>query len=207
MNFLSTWQAHHAGVDVDRNIWIKSWLKIIFVPATILARLKVSPSFLTLVGLVFAGTAVWVANLGLSRPGLFLCALLVFASSYFDGLDGAVAILRDRVSAFGSKLDRAADRLTEVAWVVMLFFLGCPTWLAVSALSATWVYELLRWQKSKRGFLPVTMGERPVRVVITVMFLLAAAVLFGWASWWVSAAAVCWVLVALVGAVQVLKSR
>jgi CDP-diacylglycerol--glycerol-3-phosphate 3-phosphatidyltransferase len=207
MNFDERWQAHHSGVAVDRNIWVKGWLKAIVTPAKVLAKLKVAPSFLTFVGLIFAGLTIWVSSFGLSRSGLVVCAFLVFASSYFDGLDGAVAILRDRVSTFGSKLDRAADRLTEIAWVIMLALFGCPDWLAIAALLVTWGYEFLRWRRSKKALLPVTVGERPVRVVLTVMFLIAAAVLFGWATWWVSAAAVGWVLVALLGAAQVLKRR
>jgi len=207
MNFDERWQAHHSGVAVDRNIWVKGWLKVIVTPAKVLAKLKVAPSFLTFVGLIFAGLTIWVSSFGLSRSALVVCAFLVFVSSYFDGLDGAVAILRDRVSTFGSKLDRAADRLTEIAWVIVLALFGCPAWLAIAALLATWGYELLRWQRSKKALLPVTVGERPVRVVITVMFLIAAAVLFGWAIWWVSAAAVGWVVVALLGATQVLKRR
>jgi CDP-diacylglycerol--glycerol-3-phosphate 3-phosphatidyltransferase len=207
MDFSESWRAHHAGVEVDRNIWVKGWLKLIVVPATLLARVKVSPSSLTVLGFGFAVVTLWVSSLGVSRAGLVLCALLVLASSYFDGLDGAVAILRDRVSDFGSRLDRVADRLTEIAWVGMLAFFGCPIWLAVSALISTWGYEFFRWQRSKAGLLPVTFGERPVRVVITIMFLLAAAVIFNAAQWWVRASAVAWVVVALVGALQVARRR
>lgn len=205
-SFAARWQVHHGGVGVDANIWVRGWLASVVWPAKLLAGWRVSPSLLTFVGLGFSLATIWVASTGVSRGVLVGCALLVLASAYLDGLDGAVAILSDRVSEFGSRLDRVCDRISELAWLLMFSILGAPAWAALTALSAAFFYEWVRWRASKSGQLRVgliTVGERPVRVAIVVMFLIAAAVLFGWAQGILLVGLLAWVLVCLIGALQV----
>lgn len=205
-DFAARWQAHHGGVSIDANAWVRGWLALVMRPTALLVRLRVSPSMLTLIGFGLSLATIWVSAQGLARIGLFGCAVLVVASAYFDGLDGAVAILRDRVTDFGSRLDRVSDRLSELAWLVMFVIFGTPIWLAAAALVASWAYEWSRWRASAKGQLGVgviTVAERPVRVAIVVMFLLAAMLFVGWAQWWLVAGLVAWAAVCLVGACQV----
>jgi phosphatidylglycerophosphate synthase len=116
--------------------------------------------------------------------------------------------MRNKVSELGSRLDRVSDRLSEMAWLLMFVFFSVPIWLALMALAAAWVYEWLRWRSSKGDRLVtgrVTVAERPVRVVIVVMFLLAAAVFIGWAQVWLVMAMIVWVGVCLIGSWQVTR--
>jgi len=205
-SFAARWQSHHGGVGIDANIWVRSWLALVVGPAKLLAAWRVSPSLLTFIGLGFSLATIWVASTGVSRGVLVGCALLVLASAYFDGLDGAVAILSDRVSDFGSRFDRVCDRLSEVSWLLMFLILGVPVWAAVAALCAAFFYEWARWRAGKAGQLRVglvTVGERPVRVAIVVMFLLGAAVLFDWNQGLLLVGVVAWVVVCVMGALQV----
>lgn len=205
-DFASKWQLHHGGVGVDANLWIKAWLRVIMGPAKLMARLGVAPSLLTAVGLVLSLSTVVVAYTGRERWHLVICALLVLASSYFDGLDGAVALLRDRVSAFGARFDRISDRLSEVCWVLMLMFFGGAFWLGVSALIASWSLEWVRWRASRSGLVDsglITVGERPTRVAIVASCMLAAAVFVQLTTFWANAALVALVLVGAIGIWQV----
>lgn len=205
-DFAAQWAAHHGGVQVNANLWVRGWLTLVIRPARMLAQWRVSPSLLSLIGLGFSVATVWVSIQGLSRFTLLTCSFLVIVSAYFDGLDGAVAILRDQVTRLGALLDRICDRLSELAWLSTMVFFGAPLWLGVTALLASWGYEWSRWRASVHGNLKpgaVSVAERPVRVAIVVMFLLAGAIFIGWSQWWLIAALVAWVVMCLVGVWQV----
>lgn len=76
-----------------------------------LARLGVTPTFMTLTGLAVTVAGSVVIGLGYVRTG----AVIALAGSAVDGLDGAVARASDRVTARGAFLDAGVDRLGEIA--------------------------------------------------------------------------------------------
>ncbi|MBL7623591.1 CDP-alcohol phosphatidyltransferase family protein, partial [Frankia sp. AgB1.8] len=109
-----------------------------------------------------------------------LAAVIVLASAVLDSLDGAVAVLRDRVSPVGFVLDSVADRVADTLYLVVLWLLGAPGWLAVAAGAGLFLLEYTRARAGNAGFGEigvVTVGERPTRVILTVAGLLAAGVL------------------------------
>jgi CDP-diacylglycerol--glycerol-3-phosphate 3-phosphatidyltransferase len=76
-----------------------------------LAAVGVTPAMMTVFGLLVTVTgAVFIAN-SFFRTG----ALIVFAGSALDGLDGSIARASGTVSARGAFLDSAFDRLGEIA--------------------------------------------------------------------------------------------
>ena len=76
-----------------------------------LARIGVTPTFITLFGLAVAiGGAVLIGT-GLIIPG----ALVAFGGAALDGLDGAVARASNKVTVRGGFLDSTVDRLGEIA--------------------------------------------------------------------------------------------
>ncbi|MBI4220630.1 MAG: CDP-alcohol phosphatidyltransferase family protein [Chloroflexi bacterium] len=79
--------------------------------AAVLSKIGVSPNGATLLGLLFAGVAAYLASTGQFQ----LAALFVFIGAIFDLLDGAIARRVGLVSKRGAFLDSTADRISEGA--------------------------------------------------------------------------------------------
>jgi CDP-diacylglycerol--glycerol-3-phosphate 3-phosphatidyltransferase len=127
-----------------------------------LARLRLPPNAITLAGAVLAVCAAVVL-----RPWAALA--LVIAAVLCDGLDGAVAVLADRASAGGALLDKVADRIADIAFVVVLWRCGASAALAVFAGLAVLAVETCRELVGGVLRARITAGERPSRVVCVVI--------------------------------------
>lgn len=76
-----------------------------------LARIGISPTFMTVFGLLVSITGSILVGLGEPVVG----AIVFLVGSALDGLDGAVARASNRVTARGGFLDAVMDRLGEIA--------------------------------------------------------------------------------------------
>lgn len=81
-----------------------------------LARIGISPTFMTLFGFVIAVAGSILIGIGYPVMG----ASVFLVGSALDGLDGAVARASDRVTARGAFLDATVDRLGEIAMLTGL---------------------------------------------------------------------------------------
>lgn len=97
---LARWSQLHEGVDPHGMPLLVPWLRMVQALAAPLARVAVPPAAVLTPGAA-AGTAA--------------AAAAVLVSGLLDGLDGAVALLSDRVSPHGHVLDSACDRVCELA--------------------------------------------------------------------------------------------
>jgi CDP-diacylglycerol--glycerol-3-phosphate 3-phosphatidyltransferase len=134
----------------------------------------------TLLGLAVAVSAVGPAAAG--GPWLVAAGLVVGISGLLDSLDGALAIGTGRASRRGFVLDSAVDRLTEAAYAVALWVAGAPGWLAVAFGALCWLPDYLRARAGQAGVRdtgPISVWERPTRVVMTGLTLGGAGVLAG----------------------------
>jgi CDP-diacylglycerol--glycerol-3-phosphate 3-phosphatidyltransferase len=104
----------------------------------------------------------------IARP---LPAALVLLTALCDGLDGAVAIQRGRISRHGASIDHTADRVTDVLFGLALWHAGATGWIAVADVVMVLGYETSRSLARRRGMneAAVTAGERPIRVVVTAI--------------------------------------
>lgn len=201
--FLGAWSKLHGGAAVTGPTRV--WLRCCHRLAVPLAQRGVSPTGLTAAGVVLAFSALVPAGAG--GGWVAVAAVLVLLSSVFDGLDGAVAVLTDRASARGAVLDSVADRICEVAFVGVLWSLGAEAWWCLGAWGSIWLLEYVRARAAAVGIPgigPVTIGERPTRVIVVVMFALAAAVFPGSADAWATSGAVVLVVVGVVGCLHLL---
>ncbi len=186
--FLDRWSRLHGGVDPRGSILVRRWLTAVHACASPLARRRVRPDVLTLLGLALALAAVPVALAG--GRWAVLVAVLVAASGVLDSLDGAVAVLSDRVSRWGALLDAFCDRIADLAVVLALTVLVlvspqpviADAWLvgvAGCALALPLLHEYVRARAGGLGMAGldvVTAGERPSRLIIATMFALGAGV-------------------------------
>lgn len=183
-DYLREWCALHAFERERLGPVTRAWLR---VPYALARRLPVSPASVT-----FAGLALALGSVAAYAAGVPLVAgALVLLSGIADSLDGAVAALRGRATAFGAVLDSVADRasdLTLLAGPALYVRDARPALLAAAA--GTFLLEYVRARCQAVGYTSrqvVTPAERPTRVVCAV--LLAAV-----PDWWAAGA---WVLAGL----------
>lgn len=201
--YLQQWSTLHGGARPTGIVG--GWLRLVHAVARPLVRLRVPPDVVTLLGLAIALTAPLLASLG--RWGTLAAALVIALSGLFDSLDGAVAVMTGRTSRWGAVLDAVVDRISDAVFAATLWVAGAPAAVCVAAVGFCWLQEYTRARAGGAGMTEVgvlTVDERPTRVVVVVMFLLAAVArpddLPGWATLGA------WVLVVLgvIGLMQLL---
>lgn len=166
--FNRKWSDLHGGVEIQGVISL--WLRISYWIARGLSALRLTPNAITTIGL-FSSIAIYF-TIFTSQ----LIALVIF-SLICDGVDGSLAIYRNRVSKFGELYDSLADRVSEAFWLMGATFVGVPVrWaIAIWVLSAT--QEYARARLASLGYTEigvVTPTERPVRAI----FVIAVTLLF-----------------------------
>ena len=201
--YLQQWSTLHGGAHPTGIVG--GWLRIVHAVAAPLARLRVPPDGVTLLGLLVACSALLLAPLG--RWGVLAAALVIALSGLFDSLDGAVAVMTGRTSRWGAVLDAVADRISDAVFVATLWVVGAPAGVCVAAVALCWLQEYARARAGGAGMTEVgilTIDERPTRVVVVVMFLLASVARPDDDPGWATLGA--WALVGLgvIGLVQVL---
>ena len=209
-DFAVAWRKGHGlGPDGGGRL-VSGWLRLIGTLARPLARTGVSPSAVTVLGLALAVAAVPVALVGAGGRLLLVVPVLVALSALADGLDGAVAILTGTASRRGALLDAGCDRVAEAAFGAVLWALGAPVSLAIAAVAGSWLLEYLReltrssGSSSGTSTVVLTVAERPMRVAITAMFSLGAALWPASAVAWAATGAGSWALLGVASLVQFL---
>jgi CDP-diacylglycerol--glycerol-3-phosphate 3-phosphatidyltransferase len=205
--YLDRWSGLHGGV-APRGL-IGGWLRVIYLLARPLAQLRVPPWALTLAALLVAALVLPLTALG-GRWPLF-AVLAVVASGLLDGLDGAVAVLTDRVSGAGAVLDSTCDRLAELCFVGGLWLSGAPAACCLAGGTLALLHEQVRACAAASGMDGVgvvTVSERPTRVIVTAAFLLGVGLRPAWIpaspSAWATAGAVAWTALGTIGLLQLI---
>ena len=109
---------------------------------------------------------------------MLLGAVLLAGNGLLDGMDGCVALLTGRVTRWGYVLDSAADRISDGLLVLALWLAGASAGLCVAAGSVAVLQEYVRARAGNAGFHEIgvaTVAERPTRIILGVLGLVAAA--------------------------------
>lgn len=203
--YLDAWSALHGGVDPRGSRFVHGWLSIAYAVAKPVARTGIHPDVVTLLGLVVSGLVVLLAWLG----GWWLLAAAAVApmSALVDSVDGAVAVMTGRTTAFGALLDAVVDRVSDVLLLLALWLVGAPAWGCVAAGVVVLVHEYARARATALGMSDVgvvTIGEKPTRVVVFSMFLLGAGLYQSAAAQWASVGAYASLAVGLIALAQLM---
>lgn len=146
-----------------------------------IARTKVSPDVITVIGVGIQGLAAAFILQG----RLVVAGLVTLAAGVADILDGAIAKAQHRTSRWGALFDSTTDRLTDALIFLPLAWLygvspDIPQregkWIALLALVALVSSYLVSYVKARAeglGFsCNVGVAERAERVIIVVIGLL-----------------------------------
>jgi phosphatidylglycerophosphate synthase len=172
-------QAHGLGEEAQPGGWLAAaYLRLPYAAGKPLARAGVDPDLVTLAALWLALVAGWAATLG---PGWAAAAGgLTLLSGAADSVDGAVAVLQGRTSAFGFVWDSTADRLADLAViagpVALVAATADPGWAArgvAAGTAAAGLLLLLEYVRARAqagqvaaAWSLATPGERPTRVIV-----------------------------------------
>jgi phosphatidylglycerophosphate synthase len=165
--FFLAWSKLHGDAKVSGIV--KGWLSISFPVSKALAKIRVTPNALTILGLVF-GILLYMNSSAIWAPLILVISLIC------DGVDGSLAIIIRQSSKWGALLDSVVDRLTEVFWVFALYSLGVDSKILITVLILASTQEYLRARAGGVGLKQVgvvTVAERPVRASFIFIALVA----------------------------------
>jgi CDP-diacylglycerol--glycerol-3-phosphate 3-phosphatidyltransferase len=202
---VAEWSRLHGGFDVSRSLLVTAWVTGCLRAARPLARLRVPPLVVTLAALPLAGGACALSAGGRAQRGV--AVVLVVVAVALDGVDGALAISSGRVTRLGFLADSLVDRAVDALLLVALWVAGADAWSAVGGGVALALLEYARARALAAGMLGigvVTVGERPTRVVVATIALLATVVVPAHARPAATAGATATLVVGAVGLVQFL---
>ena len=165
--FFLAWSKLHGDAKVSGIV--KGWLSISFPVSKALAKIRVTPNALTILGLVF-GILLYMNSSAIWAPLILVISLIC------DGVDGSLAIITRQSSKWGALLDSVVDRVTEVFWVLALYRLGVDSKILITVLILASTQEYLRARVGGVGLKQVgvvTVAERPVRASFIFIALVA----------------------------------
>lgn len=174
--YATAWGKLHGGFDPRlASPVVRGWIRLAYAGGSLLGRLRVSPTAVTVTGLLICLAVPVAASRG--PAGALVAAGLVLLAGAADALDGAVAVATRRTSRLGFLYDSVADRIGEAAWLAALWMAGAPGGLVVAGGAASWLHEYIRARAVAAGMNEigvVTVAERPTRVSVAVVGLLLA---------------------------------
>lgn len=165
--FFDSWSRLHGNAKISGAV--KGWLTISFFLVKPLAKLRITPSILTFLGLFF-GVLLYSNALSIWAIALLTLSLIC------DGVDGSLAIIAGKSSKWGAVLDSVVDRVTELFWALAFISLGAKQNVVIAALLIASTQEYLRARAGGLGLRDVgvvTIAERPVRAAILFIAIIS----------------------------------
>jgi CDP-diacylglycerol--glycerol-3-phosphate 3-phosphatidyltransferase len=176
---------------------VRIWLRVSFALSTPLIRL--SPNSITALGPLLMLTAIYFADS--PNPNYFLASFIVLLVGLVDSFDGIVAVRTSKTSSWGAFLDGIVDRFIDVGIGLLLIALGARIEIALVAFTVALIHEYMRAKASGLGSREagvITPAEKPTRIAIGVMFLLACGLLPNQSSLLANVAAISWLIVGII---------
>jgi archaetidylinositol phosphate synthase len=144
--------------------------RMLTAEAKIATKLGLTPNMMSVFGLLFAFlSALAYVEWRVERLYLILAAVLLLLSGFCDALDGALARLHKKATAFGGFLDSLLDRYADVAVYVGVILGGlCDLLWGLIALSGSILVSYSRARAEAAGLKMESIGlaERAERIII-----------------------------------------
>lgn len=198
--YTQQWSTLHGGYVPKRRSLVNFYLRAMYATAAPFAKARIHPDAVSLGAVLIVACAPWAVY----ANQMLLAAALITLTGLLDGVDGAVAVMRGKVSRWGSVLDSLSDRASEALYVWALIVAGSPAPVLVVGLLMTVLQEYVRAKAGAAGATDigvVSVWERPTRIALAAMTLLgfvvtSADIVLHTTAW-------VWLALACVGFVQV----
>ena len=106
-------------------------------------------------------------------------------------------------------LDAVVDRIIDICVGVLFVAIGAPLELVILAVSLALIHEYMRARAGGLGYhnsATITVAEKPTRIALGVMFLIASAVFPKSASDLATVATITWIAVGVLGFAQLMRA-
>jgi CDP-diacylglycerol--glycerol-3-phosphate 3-phosphatidyltransferase len=140
---------------------------------------------------LMAGSVPWAAGVS------------VLLAAACDGLDGAIAVVADRATQMGARADAIADRLSDIAFALVLWRCGAPWPVAIACAALAVAVDAVR--RVRRRPAQITVAERPTWTICAALACGSAAATS--AAWPVLVCAAVWLGFGVVGVMQLVVER
>ena len=193
--YLREWSRLHGSASPTG--LVRVWLRIAFSCATPIIRLN--PNFITASALLPMAAAIYLVQQ--PNPKYAVASFLVLLVGFIDNFDGIVAVRTKRVTNWGAFLDAVVDRIIDICIGVLFFAIGSPLELVIFAVSLALIHEYMRAKASGIGLREVgviTPAEKPTRIAIGVMFLLACGIMPAQAVELATVASLTWLTIGVI---------
>lgn len=201
--YLREWSRLHGSASPTG--LVRVWLRIAFSCATPIIRLN--PNFITASALLPMAAAIYLVQQ--PNPKYAVASFLVLLVGFIDNFDGIVAVRTKRVTNWGAFLDAVVDRIIDICIGVSFFAIGAPLELVILAVSLALIHEYMRARAGGLGYhnsATITVAEKPTRIALGVMFLIASAVFPKSASDLATVATISWIAVGVLGFAQLMRA-
>ncbi|CAB4343586.1 MAG: hypothetical protein F2866_04270 [Actinobacteria bacterium] len=200
--YLAQWSRLH-GSAAPKGL-VRIWLRIAYSCAT--PFIRVNPNLITISAVVPMVIAIYLVTL--TNPRFGVASALVLLVGFIDNFDGIVAVRTNRETKWGAFLDAIVDRIVDVCIGLLFIVIGAPLEIGILAISFALVHEYMRARAGGLGHhevATITAAEKPTRIALGVMFLLASAIYPTSAIELATFATVTWAVVGLIGFAQLMR--
>jgi|UniRef100_A0A7J3Z6T7 Phosphatidylglycerophosphate synthase len=144
-------------------------------------NIDVNPNIITVIGLILSFFAVLLSA---TRKYVGAVPFLIALSGIADVLDGAIARVKNRVTAWGGVLDSFCDRIEEFNYLFSLTLLGVNSYLGYLAILVSFLISYLRALGEERGIRVEGVGilERGERIVLIFIAALVIVINGGYGA-------------------------
>jgi CDP-diacylglycerol--glycerol-3-phosphate 3-phosphatidyltransferase/CDP-diacylglycerol--inositol 3-phosphatidyltransferase len=146
--------------------------KIVIPLAKVLVKFKISPDFITALGV--AGT-LWVSVVFIAQGEWLVGGILLFFVTSLDMVDGAMARLQNRESIWGAFLDSVMDRISDgiiLGSLIYYFYKAENTLYLILMIWALVMSEVTSYARARAEGVgldgKIGIAERPERLGLVV---------------------------------------
>jgi CDP-diacylglycerol--glycerol-3-phosphate 3-phosphatidyltransferase/CDP-diacylglycerol--inositol 3-phosphatidyltransferase len=158
--------------------------KIVIPLAKVLVKFKISPDFITALGV--AGT-LWVSVVFIAQGEWLVGGILLFFVTSLDMVDGAMARLQNRESMWGALLDSVMDRISDgiiLGSLIYYFYKAENTLYLILMIWALVMSEVTSYARARAEGVgldgKIGIAERPERLGLVVWGIFLTGLGLSW---------------------------
>jgi CDP-diacylglycerol--glycerol-3-phosphate 3-phosphatidyltransferase len=165
--------------------WVRRWSGSILNPiARFVSWTGISPNGITIIGFVLTVVVAFLLAMGYMP----LAGALLIVAAFFDGIDGALARLLNRVTRFGAFLDSTTDRFSEAALFLglLIYYYGRGAGAEVILCYMAIIGSLMvSYTRARAEGLGISLREGLFTRLERMVALIAGLLLSPWIPLWI----------------------